>query len=52
MGKYRNLPIIALTAHAHTDDIDTFLKAGMSRVITKPVKEASLLESLSEYLKT
>jgi PAS domain S-box-containing protein len=51
IGKYRNLPIIALTAHAHADDIETFLSAGMSRVITKPVKEASLLESLSEYLK-
>jgi PAS domain S-box-containing protein len=42
----RNTPIIALTAYAMTEDKATFLKAGMSGYLSKPVAAPDLLETL------
>ncbi|MBI5750204.1 MAG: hybrid sensor histidine kinase/response regulator, partial [Nitrospinae bacterium] len=45
-------PIIALTAHALKEDEQKSLDAGCTSHLTKPIKKAKLLETLSEYART
>jgi signal transduction histidine kinase/DNA-binding NarL/FixJ family response regulator len=47
---YRDVPIIALTANAFTEDRQRCLDAGMSGHITKPVTPASLAAELGQWL--
>ena len=47
--KWRDLPIIAMTAHAMTDQVQGFLTAGMQGHIAKPVDPDVLLRTLVEY---
>jgi CheY-like chemotaxis protein len=42
-------PILALTAYALKEDIQKALDAGCTAYLTKPVKKATLLETLSKY---
>jgi two-component system sensor histidine kinase BarA len=42
-------PIIAVTAHALSDEKDQLLKDGFSDYVTKPIDEAMLRHSLYEY---
>ncbi|MDH5801370.1 MAG: response regulator, partial [Gammaproteobacteria bacterium] len=42
----KNLPIIALTADALPDDQKSFVKAGINRVLTKPVNEDVLINAI------
>lgn len=42
-------PILALTAYALKEDIQKALEAGCTAYLTKPVKKAILLETLSRY---
>ncbi|MDC7233070.1 MAG: response regulator [Spirochaetales bacterium] len=44
--KYRNLPVIAVTAYSHKDDLDRFEDAGINAVITKPVSEDVLIDTI------
>ena len=44
-----NVPIIALTGHALKNDRQACLDAGMTDYLTKPVKQAELLELLEHY---
>jgi len=44
------IPIIAVTANAQKEDLDTCLKAGMNGFMTKPFSEERLDEILSEFL--
>lgn len=43
-SKVKEIPIIALTASAFTDDRDRCLSAGMNDFVTKPIKLDYLLE--------
>jgi len=46
----RDIPIIALTAHAYYEDQRRCLDAGCSDFITKPISAGKLLETLNRYL--
>jgi two-component system, sensor histidine kinase and response regulator len=45
----RAMPVIALTAHATSEDEQKSLRAGCTGHLTKPIKKAKLLESILEY---
>ncbi|MBN2255060.1 MAG: response regulator [Deltaproteobacteria bacterium] len=42
-------PIIALTAHAMAEDFQKSLDAGCTDHLTKPIKKATLMETLQKY---
>lgn len=44
-------PIVAMTAHAMEQDVQSFLNSGMSHVITKPILIPDLQKVLSQFLK-
>ena len=46
----RNVPVIALTAHAMAGDRQRFLDAGMDDYLTKPIEETELVRVLSRWL--
>ncbi|MCF6268700.1 MAG: response regulator [Melioribacteraceae bacterium] len=46
IDKYKNIPVIALTAHAYQRDRAEAYKAGVNYFLTKPVKNELLLETL------
>lgn len=46
VDKYKNIPIVALTAHAYQRDRTEAYKAGVNYFLTKPVKNELLLETL------
>lgn len=48
--KFKNLPIIAMTAHARQEDIENSFDAGMNLHIAKPVKADLLLSSILTVL--
>lgn len=45
----KSVPIIAVTANAFAEDVQTALAAGMNDHIAKPVDNAKLLETLGKY---
>ncbi len=47
---YADIPIIGFTAYAHQDEQQKFLKAGMTRCVSKPIEEEDLLEVLGEVV--
>jgi len=44
-------PIIALTAHAMTDEVQKCLDVGCDGVLTKPIRKRDLLKALDPYIK-
>lgn len=49
--KYKNIPVVALTAHAYQRDKAEALKAGVNYFLTKPVKNETLMETLQTAVK-
>ncbi len=48
--RFRNLPIIAMTAHAMSGDRDKSLQAGMNDHLPKPIEPDQLFEMLCRWL--
>jgi PAS domain S-box-containing protein len=48
--RFRNLPIIALTAHAMAGDKERFLEAGMNDYLSKPVEMEGLSQALGRVM--
>jgi signal transduction histidine kinase/CheY-like chemotaxis protein len=46
----RKTPIIALTAHAMKGDKERFLQAGMNSYISKPIKQAELMDAIERLV--
>lgn len=46
----RRTPIIALTAHAIREEIDKCIAAGCDTHVGKPVKKATLLQTIEQYI--
>lgn len=44
-----NMPIVALTAHALTDEKEALLKAGMNDYQTKPISQEQLADSIERW---
>ncbi|WP_187298753.1 ATP-binding protein [Marinobacter sp. F3R11] len=47
--RFKNIPIIAMTANVSERDVATCLAAGMNAHISKPIDEQDLLRSLAEH---
>jgi two-component system sensor histidine kinase/response regulator len=50
-SEIRNVPIIAMTAHAMAGDEDKSLKAGMNDHVTKPIDPDRLFSTLKKWIK-
>jgi CheY-like chemotaxis protein len=43
-----DIPIIALTAYAREEEVQSFLGAGMNAAVTKPIQESELRRTLHD----
>jgi CheY-like chemotaxis protein len=49
--KLANLPIIAMTANAFSEDVQAAKNAGMNGHIAKPIDVQKMMEVLADFLK-
>ena len=47
-GNLRGLPVMAVTAHTHSDDRERILAAGADLIISKPYREEDIFSRLEE----
>ena len=50
MNSCEKVPIIAVTAHALSSETERILTAGFDQLITKPIEEESLLQTIKEII--
>jgi CheY-like chemotaxis protein/signal transduction histidine kinase len=50
LGNGTNVPIIAMTAHQGSSEVNKCLSAGCTAYIAKPIKRQNLVETLRQYL--
>jgi two-component system sensor histidine kinase/response regulator len=50
-ARFRDLPILAMTAHAMPGDKELSLEAGMNGHITKPINPEDLYSALIRWIK-
>jgi len=50
MDKHKDLPIIALTAHAIKGEHESIVASGVTDLVTKPVDEEALMVRIKELL--
>ena len=48
---FSTIPIIALTAHTHKEDIKRILKSGLDEVLKKPYQEREIHSVISKYIR-
>jgi PAS domain S-box-containing protein len=46
----QSIPVIAITAHAHREEVASLIRAGVSSVITKPYQKQQLIDELARQL--
>ena len=51
-ASYGNVPIVGMTARAGARDVQALLEAGMTEVVTKPLRNANLLGVVTNVLAT
>ena len=51
-GRFSELPIIAMTAHALSGDADKSMAAGMNGHVTKPIETVLLYQALADWVKS
>jgi CheY-like chemotaxis protein len=49
-AKFKDLPVIAMTAHAMPDELNKCLEAGMNEYFTKPIDPNALFSLMAKYL--
>jgi CheY-like chemotaxis protein len=47
-----DIPIIAVTANAIKEELEYYLKKGLSDYLTKPFEERKLLEKIQQFTKS
>ena len=52
VDRFVNVPIVALTAHASTEEWTRFIEAGFDRVMTKPIDTRSFVGEVEEVWRT
>lgn len=51
LDRYKNIPIIALTADVLSSQNNSYSKAGFNEVLSKPIRKNKLLSTFSKYCK-
>ena len=49
--EFEPIPVVALTAHASTEDRDRAMDAGCADYLTKPVERSQLLKTIRKHLR-